>query len=380
MVRESSNKLEVLQAMRGVAALGVVFWHASRYFGPYGTGWAASVFQPGSTMGVDLFFLISGFIMTTITRNSDGSPKYVLRFAVARLARIWPPYLVATFLFVLLLPYRLAETAQPGGLWHLGSSMFFWPRASAGMEPPMFDTPILPVGWTLNYEIYFYLVFSVALLFGRRRWVAYTGLLLVTIVGIPVVLAPHAQLSLDPAHVNGLQGFLGLASNPIALLFAAGCLIRLIYDALPMVENAFVLRLSVFFCSALAFYQYSSWFRISHGLTNAGLSLAPAFLAFCVASRAGALRIPGWLVYLGDISYSLYIFHPLAQEGFDQLASLLGLPPGGVPAFGMTTALSICLAAISHRYLEFRVPKAVARLWHSHLSFESGATVAQVAK
>src|SRR4051812_46155076 len=83
----ASGKVGVIQVLRGIAALTVLLWHASRYFSPYGTGWAAQAFQPGGNMGVDLFFLISGFIMVVTTRDCDGTPSYAATFMVKRLAR-----------------------------------------------------------------------------------------------------------------------------------------------------------------------------------------------------------------------------------------------------------------------------------------------------
>src|SRR5580698_6702501 len=72
MSEHSSAKIDAIQAMRGIAALVVVCWHASRYFAPYGSGWSGGLLSPGGPMGVDLFFLISGFIMVVTTRTSEG--------------------------------------------------------------------------------------------------------------------------------------------------------------------------------------------------------------------------------------------------------------------------------------------------------------------
>jgi len=74
--------LGFIQALRGIAALGIVLWHASRYVAPYGTGASLEFFYPASPGGVGLFFIISGFIMGHTTRRCDGSFRYVYNFFV----------------------------------------------------------------------------------------------------------------------------------------------------------------------------------------------------------------------------------------------------------------------------------------------------------
>lgn len=82
------GSIDSVQAHRGIAALAVVLWHASRYLGPYGSGIGGTLFAPGAAMGVDLFFLISGFIMFHTTRHGDGSWRDVADFAIKRDAHL----------------------------------------------------------------------------------------------------------------------------------------------------------------------------------------------------------------------------------------------------------------------------------------------------
>jgi len=82
--------MNFIQGFRGLAALLVVLWHASRYLGPYGTGLGGKLFLPAGTMGVDLFFIISGFIMFHTTRDSDGSAQYCVAFLIKRFPASFP--------------------------------------------------------------------------------------------------------------------------------------------------------------------------------------------------------------------------------------------------------------------------------------------------
>lgn len=355
-MRGSSEKVEIVQALRGVAALLVVFWHASRYFGPYGTGWAAEVFQPGAWLGVDLFFAISGFIMVLTTGRSDGTVQYAANFMVKRITRIWPPYAVATLLFIILIPYHRGVLGDASGWSRLLHSLLFIPRSAAGEVAPVFDYPLLPVGWSLNYEMYFYTAFGFSLLFGRARWVALMGLLGIPLFLLPLGLGSDHALSIDPSTNYGVDGILGLMSNPLILLFAGGCIIGLVYRSSFAVSSSFWLGIVMWLSVTLAIWQHGAWFRVGHGLTRSGLSAIPLLFVFCIASKTMPLKIPRGLIFLGDISFSLYILHPLAQEGFDVVLAAGGIgAPSGWSAFLGTTGLAVAVAAVSHRYLEVRL-------------------------
>src|ERR1041385_6447525 len=95
-----NKTLDWLQALRGIAALLVVFTHA-RYYLSKTPSWdmAEALFRPGA-FGVDLFFLISGFIMVYTTTDADGSFGYSVRFWIKRISRIWPVYVVLAIIGV----------------------------------------------------------------------------------------------------------------------------------------------------------------------------------------------------------------------------------------------------------------------------------------
>jgi exopolysaccharide production protein ExoZ len=364
MGQSSSSKIDVVQAMRGIAALLVVFWHGSRFIGPYGTGVAGALFQPGASMGVDLFFLISGFIMVLTTRRSSGTASYAASFLIKRFARVWPVYVVATGLLLAFSPIRLAQYLSLSGIWHLAQDLSFLPLRPAETIAPVFVFPALPVGWTLNYEMYFYVILAASLLFGRLRWVAFSAWLAFTLIAVPRFFAPVSSVSLLPSVNYGFQGYLSVVTNPIVLLFAAGVLICLIYQSSFRINSVFFAKLAMFLTVSLVVFQSLSGFRADHGLTNWGLTLAPLLLVYCVASKTVPIRVPRVLVYLGDISYSLYLFHPFAQEAFDRYdATFAGHGPlSGIAAFFVTSALAISIAAISHRYLELGLANKIRDL------------------
>ena len=255
------QKLRSLQVMRAVAAMGVVLLHA--------TSGEQAFYQGGA--GVDLFFVISGFIIGTISEGQQPG-----HFLGRRAARIYPIWWLA------LLPWLVAF--QFG---HLPVNITLWP-----IWGDRFMFPSLSVGWTLCFEMLFYL--GTALALATRTWVP---------LAVFAVAAMAAQV-----HGNALAEFVG---NPIILEFLMGLAIT----RLPRSETIGWLELAVGFLLLAAGPDFhdrdtalsahlSIWRVIQWGIPCAiiihgALSLESSF--------GGKLWSP--LVFLGDASYSIYLFH-----------------------------------------------------------------------
>jgi len=356
----ANRSIRFIQAFRGIAALLVVLWHASNFVSPYGTGMGTMLFRSGAVMGVDLFFLISGFIMVYTTANNDGSPRYAWAFFIKRVTRIWPVWIVALAVYVIAQWDASYLTQAPKLRW-LAHSFFFIPTAGVGGDfAPAFGFPVLGVGWTLNYEMYFYTFFAVCLLFGRWRWLALLAWLVFTLVGIPFVtgrlgaidgwqalLSPNTDYHYHPRYIS-------LMTNPLILMFAAGALIARLYQSRFIVESRFYLHLAMFLSLGLVVWQYMYPLRTDHGVLQWGLTLIPLMVVFCIASKSIEIPAPGWLVYLGDISFSLYLLHGTVQELMGRLAvsTQLSQAATGYSAMLLSTVVSIAAASVSHRYIE----------------------------
>ncbi len=172
-----NSNIPIIQFLRGVAALLVVFWHL---FG-------LPDFAAGSKLGVDLFFVISGFIMVHATASCDGTLAYSLRFLVRRVIRIYPLWWAAAFAYVLTSPNLLDNNIFL--LWCISSVALIPVNLGADVVngPGFIGAPILGVGWTLNYEMYFYLFFAASMLAGRFRWFALATWLAFTLYLLPAV-------------------------------------------------------------------------------------------------------------------------------------------------------------------------------------------------
>jgi len=348
---DTRPKLAWIQALRGFAVLFVVLTHA-RYFFLDTPGWplADGLLLPGA-MGVDLFFVISGFIMVYTTRKLAGTPRDAADFLVRRFARVWPLYAVVTVVWLSVAHQGFGWLTNWPPFRGLLLSLTFQP---VDIEQPLFFSTALPLGWTLNFEMYFYLVFGLCLLLGRGRWLALAGWIVLTVIVIPLV---KRDLSFDVmTNFRFSLAYLNLITNPIILEFLAGVAIGWLY-----LQDWFALRSRmlarhlVFLALCLA--AWACWGRIAvfHGPTQWGAAAALMVLVLALASKTIELRPPAVLVWLGTISFSLYLTHTTVQLAVTRGVTAIG---GDVHSWShvfLTTALSISVAAAVYHFLEQRL-------------------------
>lgn len=263
-----SGKLRSVQVIRAVAACAVLLCHTA--------GWSLGA------AGVDLFFVISGFIIGTVMPGRDARS-----FFADRLRRIYPIY------FVTLLPWAFVGAVYATIPFdRLASSLTLWPIWSGS-----FVVPFNPPAWTLCFEMLFYVGAALALA-TRRKW-------------LPFAVAGAAALGFQ-FWPNALLGFVG---NPMILEFCAGlALTRLprrsgvALAGVPVALLLFALSpAAVLADGALAIDASQSALRLLWwGVPS--LLLAYAALTF---EKAFAGKAWDGAVLVGDASYSLYLVHVL---------------------------------------------------------------------
>lgn len=206
--------------MRAVAALAVVAFHASTCLAPYDNPTLEALFR-GGAFGVDLFFAISGFIMVTIALERPTAPG---EFLIRRLIRVGPLYWIATVAVVLAAAQALIPpiTVTPG---LLAKSLLFIPYFSP--DHPGSIYPLLVPGWTLAYEMFFYLLFALVLSVSRRpdRLILLLGSALVGLFLAGLILAPQGAIAWTYTSPLLLE-FLGGALVALAWRRGCGCLVR----------------------------------------------------------------------------------------------------------------------------------------------------------
>jgi len=183
------QKLESIQGLRGIAALLVLLFHMASFqrqmargntddialvSGIWDNGWA----------GVDLFFVISGFIMVYVTRDSGRHFKDIGHFLVSRVTRIYPLWWVCAGIMTLYFWVTYGMPAAPDRVADSHEAMSY--AAKSFMLIPQQAEPILGLGWTLIHEMFFYLIFA-CLLFLPRKY-------------LPLALAAWAALTIIGAQ------------------------------------------------------------------------------------------------------------------------------------------------------------------------------------
>jgi peptidoglycan/LPS O-acetylase OafA/YrhL len=246
--------------------------------------------------GVDLFFVISGFIMYYTNRGNFGKAGAPAEFFARRVIRIVPLYWVCTLFIVATTAVGLYASKTITAL-SLFLSLFFLPNSNI----------TLGVGWTLNYEMYFYAVFSFWLFFGTPR----SGIIGV-LASIPLMTI--VGWSLPP---SATRGFLG---NPIAIEFCFGFALGVAFARGWISARIGRAALLV----GVAGLVLGTWFGPPDGTAGlapetrflfwglpAAVLLMSAFAVSEVRSRIGKVMLA-----LGDASYSIYLTHAFVMTAY----------------------------------------------------------------
>lgn len=336
--RTHGSLLFNVQALRGFAAMLVVFCHTADML-PDGRDW----FGATGANGVDLFFVISGFIMVCTTA---GRQVTVVEFAKARIIRIVPLYWLFTFLVVMIsaiMPHAFNGTRPDLREFFLSLAFIpFIKSGSGGVQPTLF------VGWTLNYEMFFYLLFALSM-FTRRPLLG--GSIVVTVL-LSLVAWGHLT------HPTGIAT--GFYTRPIILEFGMGVLIGLAWLRWPL--DAALLPLAWFGlvagCLGFVFAPRGTL----DGPFGFGL-VAVLLLASALTLETAGLRASWpWIQEVGNASYAIYLSHFFLIRGLEQVMNVV--PLNVIPASVATiAAMALCaMAGIAiHRGVERPMTNALRR-------------------
>ncbi|WP_158628886.1 acyltransferase family protein [Dyella choica] len=353
------KKLAWIQALRGIAALMVVMVHdRGALVGDGGAGrMVANALLP-MAMGVDLFFLISGFLMVLTTRDFDGSKAYAWAFTAKRIARIWPLYAIVTLLAIAVDHHGLHGFADRSVLLPYLEGLAFIPHnpAASGLYFQM----AVGVAWTLCFECYFYLVFALCMLFGRWRYGVMAGWFALTLIAIPVLRGGY-HLGVASQPLVEWSRYANLAINPIVWEFVFGMLAGWLYLSQFTIKRNVMIYSSVVLLTATLLI---GWHRIGmvnfFGPAGWGAPLTILFLGAVMLAKNGAMRVPAGLVWLGEASYSLYLVHVYVFV----LAQRVMMPiPMGADSFRAMLFVARPVLAVMGAWLVFRYVEAPASAW-----------------
>jgi peptidoglycan/LPS O-acetylase OafA/YrhL len=335
----------LIQALRFLAAFMVICCHSTLYTKERLVS-SEEVFYLGAN-GVPLFFVISGFVMVLssqkLINDKDGWRKY----AVKRIIRIVPLYWIIT-------TFKLAVMVLSAGLilhskinfTNIIKSYFFIPCINIDGE----IRPILGVGWTLNFEMFFYLLFTLAL-FLRVNTIIFSGVVMIALAVLSFFKTPAWPLILN------------FYADPIVVNFLLGMIAAFLITKKIKVQKSFAIAL-IFGGLLFLFSPLQYYFKF----TELNTSLVNAFASFLIVYFSAQLEkeslvfIPKIILFFGMASYSLYLIHPV----------IIPLSPVILKKMGVINSLlseSLCVifalvaGTISYYYFEKPITRILTKAY-----------------
>lgn len=284
-----NGNLKTLQILRAVAATSVVYYHIG-------------VIPVFGSFGVDIFFVISGFVMALVISNGQTPTT----FAINRVTRILPLYWILTTCVLILAaikPDLLNSTTA--NLTNYLKSIFFIPyfKENGALHP------MLAVGWTLNYEMFFYFCIWLSIILARKIYIAITFTLLAAFFLL------LGNLSIDSV----LQNFFG---NTIVFEFLLGIFAFKIYQSksMPKVNSLALITIAVLSFGFMAYLETNGFYLarfITYGFPSVTLLLSVIALDKTDFIKNNSLA--NLLAVIGDASYATYLSHFYIVEGIRKI-------------------------------------------------------------
>lgn len=349
-MKPDRERFESLEMIRALAALSVVFFHTQIIFtGRTGIVPFGGVFGAGSR-GVDLFFVLSGFIIAYIHAGDVGRPGRVGHYFYSRFVRIYPSVWITTLLAltVYLIGFGGPDKADKLQPWSIGASFLLLPQHGDAL---------VNVTWSLKYEIFFYLLFALAIL--RRG------------VGLWLILLWQASVLV--VYVSGRQlewSWVSFYLRPIVLEFGLGLISAWIVinrarfallENRRFVSGMLALGVTVFVAAELIQAYAPSALEAVPDFLVFGLSAAMIVVSLAVIDIQRRYTVPRFLVMLGGASYSIYLVH---FSTISLLAAFLTkgnrVPMNDAVFFGVAL-VGIALGLLFHQWIDRPIHRFLRR-------------------
>ncbi len=338
-----------VQGLRGIAALLVVFAHVHDFSDRVAYQPLFRMFAPLGACGVDLFFVISGFIMMTVHWHDFNALDSSRRFLLRRWLRVLPPYWVVTLMLALV--FAVAPSLRhhwSGAHANLLLSLLLVPQPDTASIHDIVP-PLLFVGWTLIYEMYFYYAFAGALRMSRGA-----ALRCFALWGVAVLAFQFVPLTL----VNPYMAFFG-RNLIIEFLFGIGVGYLVMngryYAPSAFIGLGFVTLVAADVALMAAFHgawgDYDGLRFLMWGLPMASILYA------AISFEKRGILLPTSLQITGNASYSIYLWHAPLFVAIGK--ALLPLSHRAhLPALPLAIAIPVVVVGVAlqlYRYIEVPV-------------------------
>ncbi len=353
MTASSGQKLYSVQVLRFYAALMVLIGHVflqAHKNGLISDDMHGLIERVPWGAGVDLFFIISGFIITFISTKMEPSVENTKNFLLRRIIRIVPIYWFYSLLMVLaiVLFSGLIDKSELSPAHVLTSFLFIpWPNENGILRP------ILAQGWTLNYEMFFYVIATGALLLANSSRKYYIAAVL---IGLNVI-----GYFFEQNHF-----IFSFFANTVMLEFLYGMMLYAVYVRVRTIPLPVALAL---FATGVGLWILAGTYIDENDFR----ALARGFPALLISAslimmkplQSGHNKFNQFLVLLGDASYSLYLCHPFALVPFAYIWNKIGLESLSLFVITAITA-SIIASLFSYLLLERNMMRILHKATNSY--------------
>jgi exopolysaccharide production protein ExoZ len=365
-----------LQTCRGLAALFVVLYHARgaisqpKYFGESALGLA---FIFGGSVGVDFFFVLSGFIIVWIHARDLGQPHRLGAYLAKRAMRIYPTYwIIFAFVCCVALAVPSLRSTVPDDAWMLIKALLLLPMGTSGMTAT--GAPVLTVAWSLQFEVMFYLFVAVAIVSPRLCLLVaalWAWNFATCIGGCQFPLSFFSDFRILLFALGGATAWLcrATAQQPVENCRRS---LQRIGPPTPWVDSTVLVLGVVLFIAAATWEMLGIAYAVPLGqksiVTMYGVASALVIFGAVKAEDRGVVRgkHAAWQL-LGGASYALYLMHYPIVSLVVKLAILLGLHGVGGALLALVAATSVAVAAavLFHLHVEQPMLRALGA-WRLH--------------
>lgn len=329
-----------------MAALFVVLFHFRGYLnGVYAQKDLGQILFGSGAFGVDLFFMISGFIIALSTQNVTSKTV----FAIRRFFRIYPAFIVV-FVIGVITVYRFDPTEN------LLRGLFFIHRDYSAASPG-FGYNVLGPAWTLTYEIYFYSFFVVAMAISHKYRTIFASVLLISPVFIlqmyfdgAISVKGDAAANVPADHYA--YGLLRFMSSPMLVEFVVGMVFyelyrRISFTASKGLATLILMASIVFFVTSYLRGNFNGF-----GIDKYGVMSAVLLFGFLFYDKSVGFVNNRILGYLADVSFSIYISHYLLINLTNFYKPEFFVATIGFSRFSLMLAITMAVGTIIHFYIE----------------------------
>ena len=343
-----SGKLLSIHYLRAIAVIAVLLSHFTGLLIINGN--PLPFFERGA-FGVDLFFIISGFIIYISSNDlNKNNPK---GFLIRRVFRIFP-------LFIFSWIIGMSFVFDSAGLWGFIKPLLLIYQNYDGAAPK-FGTHAMGTPWTLAYELLFYMFFVIALIISHK----YRAIICITfLVFVPVLLQLYyngqfSVLSSVYAKVDEstpMYGLIKMLSGTIMFEFALGIIFAILFIKIKKINLTHESSSVIFYSSiliSLAILITNGDSISKFGLEGYFIPSAILFLGFMARDKSATIKYNRFLDFFGNISYSLYITHFIIYVWIVKHLDRVWMEPvRGYPIVLIGMVVSVAFSWICYLYIE----------------------------